>query len=117
MADINRFIDSTKDFAGFVGQKAGDVFNASKAFAEKTTIEAKINIKYRELGKLCFEMHENGTDETGQMKELIGQISLLKSEIKAAEEQSRTHKVCKYCGTKNAVDDHFCARCGSRLDQ
>ncbi len=116
MADINRFVDTTRDFAGFVGQKAEDLFNVSKSFAERTSIEAKISGKYRELGKLCYEMHENGSDETGRMKELIGQISLLKSDLKAAEEAGKKAKVCKYCGCRNAFDDSFCAKCGSRLD-
>ncbi|MBQ5330416.1 MAG: zinc ribbon domain-containing protein [Oscillospiraceae bacterium] len=116
MADINRFVESTRSFAGFVSEKATAALDTGKAYAQRANISVKIREKYTELGKVCYEMHENNTDETGKMKRLIGEINLLKSDLRAAEEESGKKKICPYCGNKNYPDDSFCSKCGSRLD-
>ena len=115
MSEINRFMDNAKGFADFVGQKAFDAAEVSKAFARKKSIEYKINEKYKELGRLCFEMHQSGLDDTGSMKKLIGEISLLQSDLRAAEDESSRSKVCRFCGTANDVSNLFCSHCGNSM--
>ena len=92
MSDLDRFMDNARDFADFVGQKAVDAAEMSRQFARRKSIEYKINEKYKELGRLCFETQRDGTDASDAISSLISEIDLLNSELRAAEEESMRGK-------------------------
>ena len=115
MSDLDRFMDNARDFADFVGQKAVDAAEMSRQFARRKSIEYKINEKYKELGRLCFETQRDGTDASDAISSLISEIDLLNSELRAAEEESIRGKACKVCGTVNDNSNNFCAHCGNAL--
>ena len=115
MSDLDKFMDNARDFADFVGQKAVDAAEMSRQFARRKSIEYKINEKYKELGRSCFEAQRDGTDASAAISSLISEIDLLNSELRAVEEESMRGKVCKVCGTVNDNSNNFCAHCGNAL--
>lgn len=112
MSDFNSTFRGISDT---VTRTAGNVLDTTKAFAKRSSITLKIRDKYTELGRVCYEMHEKGTDETGKMKKLIGEINLLKSDLRVAEEESGLKKICPACGTQNKADNCYCIACGKML--
>lgn len=112
---IDDLIGGSKEAFDKLAGKAGSAINASKAYVEKAQISVKLKEKFYELGKLCYDMHKNDTDETGNMKKLIKEIKLLEAELELAEEASGKPVICGLCGAKNASDNTFCSKCGEKL--
>lgn len=108
-------IIGSKEVIDIISEKAGEAVDASKAYINKTQIRLKIREKYAELGKLCYDMHKNDTDQTGNMKAVIRAISDLEDELKYAAESAEKPKICANCGTKNTADNSFCSKCGNKL--
>lgn len=112
---FDNFISDSKDAFDKVTDKAVSAVNVSKAYVEKAQLRVKLREKYYELGKACYDMHDNGIDETGNMKKMIKEIKLLETQLEYAEEASGKPKVCAYCGAKNSSDNLYCAKCGEKL--
>ena len=113
---IDRVIGETSKAIDFVGDKAGDVITKTAAYAKTAGIEVKIREKYYRLGKLCYSMHHENTDETGAMKDLIKEIDDLCAELEQADKESGKKKTCEVCGAKNNSTDTFCTKCGSKME-
>lgn len=113
--DFDDFIGDSKAILDKVSRKTEDAVNVSKAYAQKFKIEGKLREKYYLLGRLCFDMHEDDTDKTGNMKILIKEIKMLKAELEYAEEAAGKPKMCRFCGAKNPTGNSFCANCGEKL--
>lgn len=112
---LDNLICDSKNIIDKVSVKANSAFNVSKAYVEKAQVKVKLQEKYCELGKTCYEMHKSGNDETGNMKKLIKEIKLLEIQLEDAEEASGKPKTCAFCGAKNSCDNTFCAKCGEKL--
>lgn len=113
--DLDDFIGDSKAIIDKVSRKTGDAVNVSKAYARKFKLEGSLREKYCILGKLCYDMHEDDTDKTGNMKMLIKEIKMLKAELEYAEEAAGRPKMCGFCGAKNPSGNSFCSQCGEKL--
>ena len=113
--DMDNFISDSKDIIDKLTVKAKDAASVSKAYVEKAQLRVKLRDKYYQLGKVCYDMHRSGADETGNMKILIKEIKMLEAQLEYAEEASGRPKVCKLCGAKNSSENSYCAKCGDRL--
>lgn len=98
--------------------KTAEAIDYSKNQIDRAQLRAKINEKYTELGKLCYNMHESDADETGRMKAVIVEISKLKAKLDDADKavKSKKPKTCKFCLTENEADAVYCTKCGEKLD-
>lgn len=98
--------------------KTNEVIDYSKAQIDRASIRGKINEKYTELGKLCYNMHESDADETGRMKIVIGEIKKLNDKLNETEKavKSNRKKTCKFCLTENDPNAVYCTKCGEKLD-
>ncbi|MGN0603001.1 MAG: hypothetical protein ACI4I2_03405 [Oscillospiraceae bacterium] len=98
--------------------KTAEAIDYSKTQIDRAQLRAKINEKYAELGKLCYNMHESDADETGRMKIIIGEIKKMKTKLDEADKavKSKKNKVCKFCLTENEADAVYCTKCGEKLD-
>lgn len=98
--------------------KTAEAIDYSKNQIDRAQLRARINGKYAELGKLCYNMHESDADETGRMKMVIADIKKLKSKLDDADRavKSKKPKTCKFCLTENDADAVYCAKCGEKLD-
>ena len=112
---IDNFISDSKEVFDKISEKANSAVNVSKAYVEKAQLRVKLREKYYDLGKLCYNMHKNDSDETGNMKNLIKEIKMLEAELEYAEEASGKPKGCSFCGAKNSADNVFCSKCGEKL--
>ncbi len=112
---MDDFISDSKEVFDKVTVKANAAVNVSKAYVEKAQLRVKLRDKFNELGKICYDMHKNGTDETGAMKKLIKEIKLLEAQLEYAEEASGKPKLCVFCGAKNKSDNVYCSKCGEKL--
>ena len=112
---IDNFISDSKDAIDKLAVKANSAVNVSKAYVEKAQLRDKLKERYAELGKLCYKMHNEDTDESGNMKRLIKDIKTLEMQLEYADEASGRPKVCMYCGAKNDSDNVYCCQCGEKL--
>lgn len=112
---FDNFISDSKDAFDKVTDKALSAVNVSKSYVERAQFRVKLREKYYDLGKTCYDMHNNGTDETGTMKKLIKEIKLLETQLEYAEESSGKPKTCVFCGAKNSNENLYCAKCGEKL--
>ncbi|MBQ5310586.1 MAG: zinc-ribbon domain-containing protein [Oscillospiraceae bacterium] len=112
---IERIVRGTKTVADIVSEQTTRVAGISKAYARRIKLELALKDRYAELGKLCYNMYENDTDETGSIKSKIAEIKDIKADLRDAEDTSGKKKICPSCHAENNADDSFCARCGSRL--
>ncbi|MDE7295102.1 MAG: hypothetical protein K2N72_11815 [Oscillospiraceae bacterium] len=112
---FDNIIGGTKDIADKVAQKAASAVNVSKSYVDRAQLRLKMNAKLEELGRLCYNMHKTGADESGNMKMVIKELKVLDAQLEMAEEASGKPKICAFCGGKNNADNIYCARCGERL--
>lgn len=100
-----------------VAVKTNEAVEYSKTQVERVQLKNKIREKYQYLGKLCYDMHESGQDETGAMKTIIDEIKKLKSELTAANQtvNAKQASVCAFCGEKNDGGNVYCKKCGEKL--
>lgn len=112
---FDNIIGGTKDIADKVVQKAASAVNVSRSYVDRAQLRVKLNSKLEELGRLCYNMHKTGSDESGSMKLVIKEIKALDAQLELAEEASGKPKICAFCGSKNDSDNIYCAKCGERL--
>lgn len=112
---LDNFISDSKSAIDKLTVKANDAVNVSKAYVEKAQLKVKLREKYYELGKICYSMHKNDNDETGNMKKIIKEIKLLEIQLEDAEEASGKPKICAFCNAKNGSDNAYCSKCGEKL--
>lgn len=112
---IDDFISGTKDVFDKLTVKANEAVNVSKAYVEQAQLRVKLKERFCELGKVCYSMHKEDSDETGKMKFLIKEIKMLEAQLEFAEEASGKPKVCALCGEKNDSGNTYCCKCGERL--
>lgn len=115
--NFDNLISDAKGILDKAAVKAGEAVDYSKTQIDRAQLRAKINEKYTELGKLCFNMHETDADETGKMKIVINDIRSLNNKLTEADKavNAKKTKTCKFCLTKNDADSSFCTKCGEKL--
>lgn len=112
---FDNFISGSKDLADKIAEKAASAVNVSKSYVDRAQLRVKMNSKLEELGRLCYNMHKTGTDESGSMKMLIKELKVLDAQLEMAEEATGKPKICAFCGGRNDAENVYCARCGERL--
>lgn len=112
---IDDFISDSKGVLDKITVKANEAVNVSKAYVEQAQLRVKLRERFYELGKVCYSMHKEDTDETGRMKFLIKEIKMLEAQLEFAEEASGKPKICALCGEKNDSGNTYCCKCGEKL--
>ena len=101
------------------GEKAKDVYNASKTNFKIFDLKTDIELLYKELGRAIYVAHSG--EETSEeeidnylavIDEKMAQIESLKEEL----ESSRAKKECPDCGKENEAGAAFCSACGAKLE-
>lgn len=115
--NFDGLVSGAKDVFDKAAAKAGEAIDYSKTQIDKGQMRYKVKELYGKLGKICYDMHENGDDRTGEMKKVIGEIKELTdklNETDAAVNIKKT-KVCRFCETENAASNDYCTKCGEKL--
>lgn len=115
--NFDNFINDAKNVCDKATAKVNEAVEYSKTQIDRAQLRAKMNEKFTELGKLCYNMHESDADETGKMKIVINDIKNLESKLKEADKavNAKKCKTCKFCLTKNDADSVYCTKCGEKL--
>ena len=113
--NVDNLISDSKDILDKLSDKASGAVSVSKAYIEKAQLRVKLRDMYYKLGKTCYDMHQSGSDETGNMKKLIKEIKILEAELEYAEEASGKPRECKFCGARNISENIYCSKCGEKL--
>ncbi len=101
------------------GEKAKDVYNASKTNFKIFDLKTDVELLYKELGRAIYAAH-NGTETSEEeidnylavIDEKMAQIEALKGEL----EEGRAKKECADCGKENEAGAAFCSACGAKLE-
>ena len=111
----DKAIGITRQCAKMLGETAGKAVDISKGYAKRAKNEVDLRKKFYELGKICYDMYCNGTDESGRIKAKIEEIKEVESAVTDARENSGARRKCPVCGTQNSYGNDFCAKCGTHL--
>lgn len=97
--------------------KVGEAIDYSKTQLDRSQLKARIKDTYCRLGQICYDMHEQGDDRTGEMKQVISEIKELKDKLDEADSavNAKKTKICKFCETVNDANSAYCTKCGEKL--
>lgn len=120
MSNLNNVINKTKQLINMASKKTGDVVEISKLKMDKVNKGAELQKLYENLGKSCYLEFKSDVKQTEEMKEIIGNIEKLESDIKKIDDSIiilKNNKICKKCGNKNNKKALYCNLCGNTLYQ
>ena len=111
------FVAGAKDVCDKAAAKVGEAIDYSKTQLDRSQLRVKIKDTYCKLGQICYDMHEQGDDRTGEMKKVIAELKELKGKLDEADVavNAKKTKVCKFCETENNADSAYCTKCGENL--
>lgn len=99
-----------------IGEGTDIAVTAALKYSELGIMAARVTGKYYRLGRLCYEMHRDDSDETERMKLLITEIKLLEEDIKYAAQAAKRVRNCESCGARNPARNNYCEKCGRRIN-
>lgn len=88
--------------------KPGNKNDIQRMEEELSVSEAKLQMRYSQMGKSLLEMAE---DEQKAVDQLVDKIIRLKKQISAAKNERR----CPECMVLNSSDNNYCRHCGAKL--
>lgn len=115
--NFDDLVSGAKDICDKAAAKVGEAIDYSKTQLDRSQLRSRIKDTYCQLGQICYDMHEEGDDKTGEMKKVIAEIKELKSKLSEADAavNAKKPKVCKFCETANDPDSAYCTKCGEKL--
>lgn len=115
---FDNVVNKTKEVMDVAYNKTSEVVSVQKQKFNLSSIEAKLEKDFAELGKIYFELIKDGEIDDPKTAEVVagisektGQIEKLKEEISSLKKQ----RICPKCSAKNAQDAVFCATCGAKI--
>ena len=101
--NFDGLVSGAKDVFDKAAAKAGEAIDYSRTQIDRGQLKVKIKELYCKLGNICYDMHENGDDRTGEMKKVIGEIKELRDKLDEADVavNAKKTKVCRFCETAN----------------
>lgn len=115
---LDSIFEKAKDVAGVATKKTGEIVEISKYKLESVRINNAIEKLYEKLGSAVYSMVKGGYDNqdlieglTEEIDELLMRLDAVNDKISDMKDISR----CPACGSKNAGDNYYCVKCGSKL--
>ncbi|MCH5194511.1 MAG: hypothetical protein J1F11_11150 [Oscillospiraceae bacterium] len=115
--NFDGLVSGAKDVFDKAAAKAGEAIDYSKNQIDRSQMRIKVKELYGKLGKICYDMHENGDDRTGEMKKVIGEIKELNDKLNEKDDSVNLKKTkeCPFCETSNDAANAYCTKCGEKL--
>lgn len=115
--NFDDLVSGAKDICDKAAAKVGEAIDYSKTQLDRSQLRSRIKDTYCQLGQICYDMHEEGDDKTGEMKKVIAELKELKGKLGEADAavNAKEPKVCKFCETANDPDSAYCTKCGEKL--
>lgn len=115
---FDTFFEKAKDVADVATKKTGEIVEISKHKLESVKINNEIEKLYQKLGNSVYSMIKGGYDNHELVEGLTEEIDELIMRLEAVNEKINDMKnvnYCTTCGAKNAADNYYCSKCGSRI--
>lgn len=115
---LDELVLRARELADTAGKKTADLYEVSKYKYECIRLNGEIKRLYEQLGSSVYSMIKGGYDNDDLVDSLCEDIDERLARLKEinriiAGKKSLT--VCPVCGTKNSLENTYCAKCGSRL--
>lgn len=107
-----------KDFADAAGKKTADLYEISRYKYECIKLNGELRGLYEQLGSSVYSMEKGGYRNEELIEALCEEIDENLDRLKAINALIADKKnlaICPVCGAKNAVDNSYCAKCGSKM--
>lgn len=115
---FDAFVEKARDVADAATKKTGEIVEISKYKLESVKINNEIEELYEQLGSAVYSMVKGGYDNPELIEGLTEDIDELMMNLDALNEKINDMKNvihCNVCGSRNSVDNFYCAKCGSKL--
>jgi rubrerythrin len=119
--NIDNILSKAKEVFETAYKKADGVVSTQKQKFDISSMESKLNKDFENLGRLCYDMIANGTEDAKEkLNPLIEEITAKNNQIEEMKKEvlkAKNKKLCPKCGAavdKNAV---FCNLCGVKLSE
>ena len=112
--------ETATDTYNVVVDKSGKMIEDTKSKIAISEKENQIEDIYMEIGKIVYDMYQQGEDVGERFKTEVEKIDTLKKEIAEINIKilaNKGLKTCNECGKIISVDNHFCPNCGKEQIQ
>ena len=116
MALFEEIIKKISDASQSVVQKGKDMSDTVKINVQISDEEKKVTLVYTEIGKMYVSKYEGKYED--EIKPFVDELSYSLQKIETLKNKLVNMKrvvICATCGTENAKDSKFCAKCGTGL--
>ena len=105
--------------AAYAAQQVGtELLATAKVRIRIVELEAEVNTKLRDLGKLLYATHTGTPTESEVLLEKLQEIDGLRAritELNAKVSKESAVSACPFCGAASRPGDAFCRECGGKL--
>ena len=115
---FDSIFEKAKGVADTAAKKTGELVELSKYKIESVRINNEIEKLHQKLGSVVYLMVKGGYENRDLIEGLSEEIDENMMRLEAINEKigemSELH-YCHVCGTKNANDNCFCVKCGTKI--
>ncbi len=118
MATFEDAVVKTKEYFDIACKKTGDFVDMQKLKIDAAKIRSEINKDFESIGRMYYDGHKNGKDNSDAIKAVIADVDGKYNELAEIEDKISEVKggnCCADCGTQNADDSAYCRKCGKKL--
>lgn len=112
------FVLKAKDIADAATKKTGELYEISKYKYECIKINGEVKKLYEQLGSSVYSMVKGGYDNRELIDSLTEEIDECLDRLREINDIISDMKnvvTCPICGSKNGIENTYCAKCGSKL--
>ncbi len=118
--NFDQIVGKAKEIYDVAAKKTGDVVEVSKLKIDTMKINGQIKELYEKLGQATYSAIKDNTDNSEIVQTVCEQIDSLNEKLtdlysEIADRQNVI--ICADCGLKNPMDNTFCGKCGSKMQQ
>ena len=118
MGMVEDTVVKAKEAFDVAAKKTNEVIALQKLKVSASTVNSQMTKAYGVLGRLTYDMHVTGKDNTTAIDALLEELDGYQKELEALEGKialAKGLKICATCGQKNSAASDFCGKCGSKL--
>ncbi len=118
--NLDQIVGKAKEIYDAAAKKTGDVVEISKLKLDAMKINGEIKELYEKLGEAVYISKKDDIDCTEAVSIISEQIDNLNDKLidlnaEIADRQNVNY--CAECGAKNPIDNTFCGKCGTKVQQ
>lgn len=113
---IDEVVQKAQKAGKFIADKADTAVDYVSLEYKASSIRGKIDDRYKELGRLYYQLSETEAQDSGELQEKVDAVKALICELNAVEEDMSKYKnICPECRANNPAKAEYCSKCGAKL--